>query len=659
MNIKHYISAAMLALVGLGFTACDGKDEPTYTPASKPGESTRVYFAKNKIKEIISEETTEVQVPIYRSEEGAAEELTVQVLPTFLGDANEELFTVAGEVTFGVDETFTFIPVTVNADAMTRNQDYSIEIAIDDANADLYGMTSTELVMNYEFYTDWALFKGTTPAQDGYGSYTIGVPYGVMTFSPIRVFERHVPSSPEVIEFIMQIYDGEEEDETKIPHDEDFDNPEWLDVWNFSTPDGGKTIILPPQVFVLDPSVSMAEASILIPSKYENASSFSPVTGIFTFNVMCYDEEGAWNPSKWFIKLNGYADTNVYSLTVSDQGQINVADTDYSIIRFDLSDAIDIVEYTIVEIDSESEGLSDEEVDEIIEKIQDPDQTEYEVGTVKESGVINLTFPASGKFEIVAVGYHNNGGNYEVKATDTCVFTFETFDPYAGWKTIATNVEYTDHLFGALYEEPSLVETLYCDVAQSEEFSNVFRLTNPYANSELVEEAGCQHSSFGSIEFVVREDYTVYFPYSTIGVIMNGSEMEICSTAYYFVASGQATADEIPALLWGTYDSGKVSLNATGNEDLPSFLMYMGQAGPYLADMDFFVDMNSGSAAAAPAKKAKKSVMGKLTPRAFRTASFKKPVFPAIYKATFKKDAVKTKKGASKLTKMSTTRHHR
>lgn len=657
MNIKHYISAAMLALVGLGFTACDGKDEPTYTPASKPGESTRVYFAKNKIKEVVSDETTEVQVPIYRAEEGSDKELTVQILPTFTGDSNEELFTVAGEVTFGENETFAFISVDIKTDAMTRNKDYSIFLAVDDANANLYGMTETELVLNFEYFTDWTLLKGKEEGQDGYGSYTVGSPFEVMTFSPIRVFERHVPSTPNVIEYLMQIYDGEEEDEAAIPHDDDFDNPEWLDVWNFSTDDSGKTIKLPLQAFSLANGWYLGEASELFPDEFKNGSSFNPENGVFTFNIMAYDGEYAYGPGKWFIRLNGYADTNVYSLSVSDQGQINVADTDYSIIRFDLSDAIDIVEYTVVEIDSESEGLSDEEVDEIIEKIQDPEQTEYEVGTVKESGVINLTFPSSGKFEIIAVGYHNNGGNYEVKATDTCVFTFKTFDPYAGWKTIATNVEYTDHLFATQYEGvPN--ETLYCDLAQSEEFPDTYRLTNPYANSEIVDLVGLEHASFGSIEFVITQENIVYFPFSSVGIIEGGNEWSICSYAYYLLAN-DTPASDIPEVLWGTNNNGKVTLDATGMSQMTSFLFFLGQKG-YYCDMDFFVDMNSGSAAAAPAKKAKKSVMDKLTPRAFRTASFKKPVFPARYKATFKKEAVKTtKKGASKLTKVSTTRHHR
>ena len=49
MKIKQYISAAMLALVAAGFTACDGKDEPGYSAATKPADEQRVFFAQSSL----------------------------------------------------------------------------------------------------------------------------------------------------------------------------------------------------------------------------------------------------------------------------------------------------------------------------------------------------------------------------------------------------------------------------------------------------------------------------------------------------------------------------------------------------------------------------------------------------------------------------------
>lgn len=632
MNIKHYISAAVLALVGMGFTACDGKDEPDYKPADKPADSERVYFAKSKITQIVTADESEVLVTVYRPEENAASDLTVQILATFAQEAGSQIFHVAPEVTFPENQAFTQIAVKYDADAMTPNTPYSIYIAIDEANADVYGLASTELVLNYEVMTDWALFKGETEEQDGYGSWTIGSPFSTETLSPARVFERHIPSNPNQIEFIMQVYNGDEEDESLIPHDDNINNPEWLDVWNFSTTDGGKTIILPIQECVLANGISYAEASILFPNEFKNASSFDPVSGVFTVNVMCFDEGGAWNPAYWYINLNGYADTNEYSLTITDNGQVNIADNDYVVINFQLSKTLDFVDYTIVELPEDSNGLSEEEVADIASAIQRPEQTNYAVSTVTESGNVTLSFPSSGKFEIIAVGYHTgNDGSSEAKITETCVFSFETFDPYAGWTPVTDKAVYVDNLFAALYGHPEFKQELTVEVASNDEFKGVFRITNPYADSDLVEVVGASHASFGSIEFVVTEDGIVYFPYSKVGIIEDKMDWEICSYSYYMLDKGVEPAD-IPAQFWGSFNNGKVTLDAVNNTDTPSFIMFLGDNMPYAADMDFYLDIN-GDAAAAPAKKHKAT--GTLTRNAVRLASAKPSSFPARFKASF------------------------
>lgn len=628
MNIKHYISAAMLALVGMGFTACDGKDEPDYKPAGKPADTERVYFAKSKISQIVTADESEVLVTVYRPEENAEGALTVQILATFAQEADNQIFHVAPEVTFPEKQAFTQIAVKYDANAMTPNTPYSINIAIDEANADVYGIASTVLVLNYEVMTDWTLFKGETEEQDGYGSWTIGSPFSTETLSPARVFERHIPSDPNQIEFIMQVYNGDEEDESLIPHDDDINNPEWLDVWNFSTPDGGKTIILPIQECVLAAGISYAEASILYPNSFKNESSFDPISGVFTVNVMCFDEEGAWNPAPWYINLNGYADTNVYSLAITNQGQINIADNDYAVINFQLSETLSYVDYTVVELPEDSEGLSEEEVTAIAEKIQDTEQTDYTVSTVEKSGNVSLTFPSSGNFEIVAVGYRvANDGTAEAKVVETCVFDFETFDPYAGWTPITDKAVMYDNLFTALYGK-DLDQTLTVQVDSNDKFEGVYRVTNPYAESALVEAVGATHAPFGSIEFVVTEEGIVYFPYSKVGIVEGGVDWEICSYSYYMLDNDVEPAN-IPEVFWGTYNKGKVTLDAVTMANAASFVLFLGDDG-YYANMNFNLDINGG-AAAAPAKKAN----GKLTRSVLRAAALKTPVFPARFKASF------------------------
>ncbi len=632
MNIKHYISAAMLALVGLGFTACDGKDEPGYTPAAKPSASERVYFAQNKISKIVTADETEVLVPVYRPEANSESALTVQILATFPQEADAQIFHVAPEVTFDENQAFTQIAVKYDANAMTPNTPYSINIAIDEANADVYGIASTELVLNYEVMTEWALFKGTTEEQDGYGSWTIGSPFSTETLSPARVFERHIPSDPNQIEFIMQVYDGEEENESLIPHDDDINNPEWLDVWTFSTPDGGKTIILPIQECVLAAGISYAEASILYPNSFANESSFDPVSGIFTVNVMCFDEEGAWNPAPWYINLDGYADTNVYTLSIIDKGQVNVGNIDYAVIDFQLSPTLDFVNYTVVELPEDSEGLTEEEIEEVVAKLAWLDQSEYTIQTVKESGNVTMTFPSSGKYEIVAIGYNKNS---EGKVIETCVFDFVSADPYAGWTTISQNGLFVNNLFSALADQ-NLEEHLDVVIQKSDEFDGLYRIVNPFVDSELVSDFGMTFDKFGSIEFAEIADGIVYFPLAETGIIFNGKSLGLLSYSYYLIANG-VNPNQIPMELYGTFSDNKVELPACTLEDeygvMPNFLVSLDGVPTFEANMDFALYLDGEEAVAATATPATKA-MAKLTSKALRS-NVKAIVFPARFKAEF------------------------
>lgn len=649
MNIKHYISAAMLALVGLGFTACDGKEEPGYTPAATPSDAERVYFAQTRISKTVTADETEVLVPVYRPESDSDSELTVQILASFAQEGDDQIFHVAPDVTFEANQAFAQIAVTYDATAMTPNTPYAISIAISEANADVYGIASTELVLNYEVMTDWALFKGTTEEQDGYGSWTIGSPFQEVTFSPARVFERHVPSDPNQIEFVLQVYDGDEEDESLIPHDEDFNNPEWLDIWTFSTVDGGKTIVLPVQEFILADGISCAEASLLYPNSFKNESSFDPVSGIFTFNVMCFDEEGAWNPAHWYISLYGYADTNVYTLDVNDKGQINVGDVDYAVIDFRLSETLSFVNYTVVELPEDSAGLTEEEVEEVAANLDLGDKSEYTVHTLTKSGNVTMTFPASGTYEVVAVGYNKAAdGTSEGKITATCVFTFETFDPYAGWTTITENALFVNSLFSCFIGE-DLTETLTVEVQMSDEFEGLYRIVNPFASSPYVEAIGLGRDKFGSIEFAEIEDGVVYFPIAETGLILNGKSLGLLSYSYYLLANGLAY-EQIPQQLFGTFSNNKVEFPAStlvdaDGDEITNFLMSLDGVPSYYANFDFSLDLNGGEAAAAPVRKVAKD-MAKLTSKALHS-NVKAIVFPARYKASF--NAAKTSTKAGKL----------
>ena len=639
MNIKHYISAAMLAMLGLGFAACDGKNEPDYKPAEAPADAQRVFFAEKSISMIVSDEASEVFVNVYRPENDAAEELTVQILPYFSQAGDDQIFTVDPEVVFPAGKAFAQFSVRYDIQAMTPNQNYTIDLTIDDANADMYGLSSCSLILNNEQMTPWALIKGENEAADGYGYFVVGSPFNGFTLNPVRVFERHVPSEPEKVEYILQGYipdlEEEEFDPADVEHNDDMDDEDWIEIWHFNTDDGGKTIVLPIQECIFASGISYAEASVLMPSNFKNESKFDPKTGVFSVNVMSFDEEGAWPPAIWTINLDGYADTNVYTLDITDNGQINIADTDYSVIGFNFSKAVNLVEYTIVQLDADSKGLSEEEVAEIAETIQDPEQETYTVESLEASGNVTVTFPASGTFEVVAVGYNLAAdGSYVAKITSTCLFKFNTFNPYDGWTVIAEDVTWENNILkGVSGQVPG--ETVKVNISKNDKFDGYYRIDNPMADCEYIEVFGLNLDDFGSIEFVI-EDEMVYFPYSKIGVSESDGAWELASYSYYLLDNDMTVAD-IPAPLFGSYKDGVISLpesNIADNDGdlIPNFVIFIGKEG-YFCNMDFNLNMKGGSSAAAP-KKAAKAFNGKLNRNAMKMFGMKKPVFPAHFKAT-------------------------
>lgn len=650
MNIKHYISAALLATFGLALASCDGKNEPEYKPAGAPDGSERVFFASSKISEIVAEDQTEVKVNVYRPEENAEGELTVQILPSFPQAGTDQIFNVAPEVTFPAGQAFAEIPVTFDVNALTPNTNYTINLAIDDAHADVYGLSSTTLVINFEQMTPWALLTGDNEDADGYGFFVIGSPFSSsgITVNPVRVYERHIPSDEKQIEYIMQAYipafeaalDDKDFDASEVEHNDNMDDEDWIDVWHFNTTDGGKTINFPIQECVFADGISYAEASLLYPNSFKNSSKFDPETGVFSINVMCFDEEGAWNPAIWTINLTGYADPNVYSLSVTDQGQVNIGNTDYAVIGFNFSSAINLVDYTIVQLEAGSEGLSEEEVAEIAETIQDPEQTTYTVASVEATGNITLTFPASGTFEVVAVGYNKGAdGSYTAKITDTCVFTYTTFNPYDGWTVIAEDVPWTSGIISALYGG-DYDEDLLVNVSKSDKFEGYYRIDNPLADSGFIgAPTGTTLAPFGSLEFVIDEDL-VYFPFSKLGVLEGGDDWELASYAYLMLAN-EVDFSQIPLSLFGTVTNDVVSLPAAAEGT--NFVFYVGNDGPYICNMDFSISIKP-NVAAAPAKKASK-FSGKLNFNAIKAnLGMKQLHFPARFIAAKAQPAKKSTK---------------
>ena len=491
---------------------------------------------------------------------------------------------------------------------------YSFSIAVDEANADIYGIASISITAVNEEMTEWSLFGyDESLGRDGYGTFTIGAPYTPMTFSPIRVFERHLPSDENVQQFIMQIYDGEAEDDADIEHNDNMNDPEWLQVMAFNSNDGCKSISITPTEFVLDPSLSISDANTLMPDRFPNASSFDPVTGVFTLNVMCYDAEGAYNPSDWYINLTGYLDTNDYSVSLTDKGQVKIADKDYAVIGYTATSHVDYSCYTVVNSllkEDGSDKVLDEEayfkvVEGITGQVLDPDNAESDYVIEKVEGQntnISLSFPASGEFTMVAVAFHaDNSGTLEAKSNAYVNFSYETFNPFDGWTVVSEDAVYYDNIVANLFGAADFANyPATVTLAKSDEYEGLYRIFNPFAEFA---QYGLSVEDFGYLDFDASDPEHVYFPLSKSG-ILNGTEpIGIMSTSFYLLNNDMGV-DEIPAEYWGTFKDNVVTLAAIADPDAdPNFLAQVG-SGLYKCDADFELDFNAS--AAKPGKIAKK-----------------------------------------------------
>lgn len=627
------------SLIALTLTACDPKDEPQYSPADTPAPTQRVFFAKASETQIVTDDATSFDVYLYRPETASDAELTVQLLIT----DESGLFSFPKEVRFDAGKDMAPITVGYDPAAMQANHIYVTYIAVDEANADEYGEATLELGINLEALTEWTLFGyDKENGRNGYGVWTLGSPFSG-SFVNMRVFERHIPTNPDEIQYAVQInipagLEGQFPEDEIDTSNTDYSDPDWVNAIMMSSSDGGKTIDIPIQECVFSDGLIFAEASVLYPSSFDNSSYYDGVSGTFFLNLMYADSEGAWNPAVNPIALYGYADTNEYSVTLTNLDQVAIDGKDYALIGVKLSEHVDEVRYTIVKGE-----LTADEIAGVVKSISDPETSEYEIGSVTESRNIAVILPSTDTYTMVAVGLHtDNTGTTEVKTSASLIFSYSTFNPYAGWTTVSSSAIYTDNLFEYIFGAPAM--DLKVEIAKNDEFEGYYRITNPFVTSPYVEQVG-ELAPFGSIEFVINPDNTVYFPESETGIIYQGKPLTIVSYSAILLANDTDPAAIAAAGLFGTFADNKVTIaaqpeDAEGNpvSGVPTFLFAIGSDGYYLLNMPFSLDMN-GTAATATAPGTLKA-HGKPN---LQKSTAQTPVWPTPFKAINMETSVKSR----------------
>lgn len=658
MNIKQYLSGAALAMVALGFAACDGKDEPVYKPAATPSDSERVFFAKSSATENIDKDDSSFTLNLYRPENGDAPEMTVQLLVSCAEEGvlsttdYRSIITVPTQVTFAEGMPFAPIEIQYDAAAMVDNHPYPIVITVDDAHADMYGVTTTTINVNKELFTEWAPFaEDPEIGRDGQGVYSFGLFFSDPE-DPVQLLYREVPNNTKIKQFQLQWLIDNKKPELGF---ETF--------MEFYTDDNMKNITVPVQPIYEHPTYGTVYFCDLYTFTGEDedagGSYYNAKTGTFTLNLIYFCEAGVFGDGDETLQMNGYIDTNDYTVGLSDNGQIILDGEDVFILGMNLTKYTTLVAYTIVNGELEEDEVNaiaatitekiTAEDDETATQADDEEAEEVdelEIETVTTSGNIMLTLPKTDDYTVVAVGFKTNfDKKYEAMSTNTLTFHYDT-DPLRGFTLTAKDVAFKNNLMSEFTGE-DLDETLKVDVYKSDDVAGLYRIANPFKASKYAEELDLEISDFGCLDFQVLSDGKVYFPYSNIGLIDAGEKMGLCSTAYYFMLEGM-TVNQIPATFFGTFKDNKLVMPLSTYEDeegiLPNFIVgYDGELYGYL-NLDMTLDLNSKAAASASAKKSTKGI-NKLTRGALRSG-LKSTIIPARFKANAKESGVRTAKNA-------------
>ncbi len=270
-----------LIVSAMSLASCDGKEEVDYAPAHTP-EGQRVYFAELNYTEEVADDATGVTLEIYRPEAVATDAFSVQLL----ADGNTDLLHVPAEVTFAAGETSASFTVAFDAMKLESAKPYTVNIAIDEAQANEYGISSTTLTVKRLSWTEWS--------ELGAGTYTFTLWYE--GDAPAKVMERHLETDANVAQYRFMVNFDE-------------DDPEAYDLYlEASTDDGGKSIIVPEQVVGFHPSYGDVFLSDLYTytgnPAYAPDSHFDAETGLFSLYMVLYCDAGVFGDGTEYCRLS-------------------------------------------------------------------------------------------------------------------------------------------------------------------------------------------------------------------------------------------------------------------------------------------------------------------------------------------------------------------
>lgn len=546
MKRKNYISSifAVAAMSVATLTSCDDQKIDYQPNPVTPGDYVPAYFSIQPLQNIkLGTSDTDYEFNVYRASLSDPDVVDI----TWSGDT--EVFDLPTKAEFTEDGYVCALTITFDVNDFEDEKPYSITANLGYHDTETC-QNELELVFTYYPMSEWAPFGyDEALGRDGMGAYTFSQYYeGV--------------EDPVLVEYCYSLSD-ENQWQYRFQWLIDNDDPSkgWETFLTAESSDGGKTIIVPEQVFAYNSNygdVYISTAALYNPAASSGPSYFDDVTGTFYLDVIAYVSAGIFGYGYETCTLNGYLDTNDYTVTLSDQGMTEIGETNYQIINISWTKAVAMVSYTAVDTESISEDgeVSEELLEALVEKIADGD---VESTVADKQGIYSFSFPSKGNYTVVAVGFkEENDGSFTQKSYGYVSFDYVTPDPNDGWDILGY-LEYTDGYMCSAYIglEPY---TYFVEAQESQDYPGYYRLVNPYGAAYPENEPGDWDDSVISYLYVSAEDPDFAYVELSPQTLNWGSGNLYCySLAANYLAGGNTPEEIIAAGANGTLADKKIT----------------------------------------------------------------------------------------------------
>lgn len=528
MKLNKKIINVFLAVAAItGLSSCSSDD---YVGADVPNNA-QVYFSNENSSEFLLEENqNSVQVEVRRVKtEGA---LTVEVGASETDGNN--VFNVAGNITFADGEDVAYIPVTFNFGDLTPDTDYELTLKLL-SETSVYGDAERTFVIKYAPWSEWAPFGWEYPediakltsgqyaaweaayaefAAGGYADLSIIAEDGELPTYAYQQYMSGVYSQP--VFFRQSVLNP---DNAQLMLYDWFYGVNLVITWDkanndFSVSPQGTGYVnstYATEVLVTDTynyfynlkgNETITKADV--PCTYDEDN------GMFTLNVAYYipynGGYGVFGYGNEYIQLPGFEKKD-YTLSIVDEGSFQSGTQLGEVFNFTLGADLGKVQYATF-----AGSLTDDEIKTKADAIFSG-ETESTVTT--ESGYKVIMVPEEGDYTLVAVLYDTDGnrlGNGNAQFTVTAPTAANT------WTAIYKG-DYTYTLVFGTEDEPAVDEglTLYhCNEdptlfkIEHWGFDVDFTFTMDADGNIMVDDqpTGYEHSTYGMVMVDDLVDYT-------------------------------------------------------------------------------------------------------------------------------------------------------